>query len=588
MAFSSPAFSSVSSFISIVPEKFSGTGKPNLLVRGCLSTNYEKQSVSLDNDTDFRSNLLKHLKYPIGHPSFAEDIHVEHARKLKAFKHMLSRVRKDSFEGLAIIDAVQRLGIDYHFQEEIQQIIRRQYVISATYPFQHHYLQEIPLRFRLLRQEGYNVPTDMFNKFINKDGKFKQRVREDINSLMGLYEASQLCIGGEDVLDEARQFSSKLLNQSMSHLDPYQAKIVRNTLLYPYHRSSARFMAKNFFLSNFQGENEWIHVFQELAKMDFNLVQSLHQREIVQISKWWKDLGLAKKLEFAREQPLKWYIWSMACLTDANLSWQRIELTKPISFIYIIDDIFDVYGTLDELTIFTEIVNRWDHAAIDQLPDYMKICFKVLDDITNEISYKVYKEHGFNPVHSLRKAWSSLCNAFLVEAKWFASENMPKAEEYLKNGIISSGVHVVLVHIFFLLGQNVTKETVELIDNNPGIISSTATILRLWDDLGSAKDENQEGKDGSYVHYYMKEHQGSSVQAAEEHAMSKISDAWKCLNKECLSPNPFPASFTRASLNLARMVPLMYSYDDKQRLPSLEEYIKSLLFENEEPTRGVY
>ncbi|XP_031287270.1 (3S,6E)-nerolidol synthase 1-like [Pistacia vera] len=543
MAFSSPAFSSVSSFISIVPEKFSGTGKPNLLVRGCLSTNYEKQSVSLDNDTDFRSNLLKHLKYPIGHPSFAEDIHVEHARKLKAFKHMLSRVRKDSFEGLAIIDAVQRLGIDYHFQEEIQQIIRRQYVISATYPFQHHYLQEIPLRFRLLRQEGYNVPTDMFNKFINKDGKFKQRVREDINSLMGLYEASQLCIGGEDVLDEARQFSSKLLNQSMSHLDPYQAKVVRNTLLYPYHRSSAR---------------------------------------------WWKDLGLAKKLEFAREQPLKWYIWSMACLTDANLSWQRIELTKPISFIYIIDDIFDVYGTLDELTIFTEIVNRWDHAAIDQLPDYMKICFKVLDDITNEISYKVYKEHGFNPVHSLRKAWSSLCNAFLVEAKWFASENMPKAEEYLKNGIISSGVHVVLVHIFFLLGQNVTKETVELIDNNPGIISSTATILRLWDDLGSAKDENQEGKDGSYVHYYMKEHQGSIVQAAEEHAMSKISDAWKCLNKECLSPNPFPASFTRASLNLARMVPLMYSYDDKQRLPSLEEYIKSLLFENEEPTRGVY
>lgn len=126
---------------------------------------------------------------------------------------------------------------------------------------------------------------DMFNKFINKEGKFNQRVREDTNLLMGLYEASQLCIGGEDVLDEARQFSSKLLNESMSYLVPYQANIVRNTLLYPYHRSSARFMAKNFFLSNFQGENGWIHVFQELAKMDFYLVQSLHQREIVQISK---------------------------------------------------------------------------------------------------------------------------------------------------------------------------------------------------------------------------------------------------------------------------------------------------------------
>ena len=63
--------------------------------------------------------------------------------------------------------------------------------------------------------------------------------------------------------------------------------------------------------------------------------------------RWWKDLGLANKLEFARDQPIKWYIWSMASLTDPNLSEQRVDLTKPISLIYIIDDIFDVYGTVD-------------------------------------------------------------------------------------------------------------------------------------------------------------------------------------------------------------------------------------------------
>ena len=67
---------------------------------------------------------------------------------------------------------------------------------------------------------------------------------------------------------------------------------------------------------------------------------------------------MCKELKFARDQPIKWYIWSMACLTNPNLSDERIELTKPISFIYLIDDIFDVYGTLDELTLFTEVVNR--------------------------------------------------------------------------------------------------------------------------------------------------------------------------------------------------------------------------------------
>lgn len=64
---------------------------------------------------------------------------------------------------------------------------------------------------------------------------------------------------------------------------------------------------------------------------------------------------------------------------------------------------------------------------------------------------------------------------------------MPKADEYLKNGIISSGAHVVLVHMFFLLGEGTNKESANIVDDCPGIITSVATILRLWDDLGSAK-----------------------------------------------------------------------------------------------------
>jgi (3S)-linalool synthase len=87
--------------------------------------------------------------------------------------------------------------------------------------------------------------------------------------------------------------------------------------------------------------------------------------------------------------------------------------------------------------------------------------------------------------------WESMCKAFLVEAKWFASGKLPSAEEYLKNGIVSSGVHIVLVHIFFLLGKGLTKENVHKIDTIPPIISCPATILRLWDDLGNA-EVNQE------------------------------------------------------------------------------------------------
>lgn len=74
--------------------------------------------------------------------------------------------------------------------------------------------------------------------------------------------------------------------------------------------------------------------------------------------RWWKDTDLAKELNFARDQPIKWYVASLVCLTDSSYSEQRIQLAKSITFIYLIDDLFDVFGTLEELTLFTEAVCR--------------------------------------------------------------------------------------------------------------------------------------------------------------------------------------------------------------------------------------
>ncbi|CAK9141037.1 unnamed protein product [Ilex paraguariensis] len=557
------------------------TGKISVPVIQSLPTTHKW---TIAHDLTLGSNPSQRYEYLIGNPispvefSLKDEVHIKHARKLKEVRRVLSKAGEEPLEGLFLIDAIQRLGIEYHFQEEIEAILQRQYMAIKTDVHKYEDLYEVSLCFRLLRPEGYYVSPDAFSNF-NKQGKFTQELSKDVKGVMGLFEASQLSIEGEDILDEATNFSRQVLSELVTHLDPHQARTVASTLRNPYHKSLGRFMAKNFIV-DYRGTNGWENDLQELAKMDFNVVQSIHQRELLRVSKWWSDLGLAKELKLARDQPLKWYMWPMAMLTDPNLSYQRIELTKPISLIYMIDDIFDLYGTLDELVLFTEVVKRWDFSAVEQLPDYMKNCFKALYDTTNEISYNVYKAYGWNPIDSLRETWASLCNAFLVEAKWFASGKLPKAEEYLNNGIVSSGVHVVLVHLFFLLGHGRDKESECLVKDNPGLIISVATILRLWDDLGSAKDENQDGYDGSYVEYYMKEHQSSSVETAREHVINKISDAWKSLNKECLSPNPFSATFKKASLNLARMVPLMYNYDDNHQLPGLEELATSLLYDH--------
>ncbi|KAK8618335.1 hypothetical protein V6N13_132329 [Hibiscus sabdariffa] len=427
-------------------------------------------------------------------------------------------------------DAILRLGIDHHFQHEIEQVLQRHYMLSGDKGFHNSDLREVSLRFRLLRQEGYFVPAGVFNRFKDREGSFRHELCRDIKGLIELYEALQLEIDGEHVLDEAREFSSDTLkkwkNIKVGHIS---GSAIINTLDQPFHKSLSRLTARKLLTTDFRGTNGWINILRDVAKMDFNLLQSLNQKEIAHVSNWWEQLGLAKELRFARDRPVKW----------------------------------------------------WDYGACDGLPDYMKLCFKALHDITNEISQKVHKKYGRNPINSLKKAWSTLLKAFLVEARWFASGKFPKANEYLENGIISSGVHIVLVHIFFLLGLGSTDRDVEIIDNNPPIISATAAILRLWDDLGSAKDENQDGHDGSYVDCYMKENQGIiEVESARQHVIDMISDAWKVLNQQSLSRESFPMTFCKASLNIARMVPLMYSYDKNQRLPSLDEYMKSLLYQS--------
>ncbi|CAI9756556.1 unnamed protein product [Fraxinus pennsylvanica] len=512
------------------------------------------------------SDLSKPHQTILNGQSFKDEFSMEYEQKLKDVRELFKSEEFDNqIESLMLVDAIQRLGVDYHFQEEIEAVLQRHYM-EATTSFDGYSLHDLSLFFRLLREHGFFIPADIFNKFKGKDGVFEGKLKQDIRGLMELYEAAQLVTEGEDILDEAAKFSSQ---------------IVSNRIKHPYHKSIARFTAKKY-IRDFQHINGWGKTLKELAKMDISMAQTVNQQELIQISKWWKDLGLAQQFKQARNQPLKWYTWSMASLIDPSMSEQRLELTKSITFIYIIDDIFDLYGTPEELTVFTRAVHMWDYEALQMLPKSWKMCYKALLDTTNDIGYKIYKKHGYNPIDSLKSTWASLCDAFLVEAKWFASGQIPTSNEYLENGKVSSGVHVVLVHLFFLLGINKRTRGDVQVDDISVLMSSVAAILRLWDDFGSAKDEQQDGNDGSYIECYMKENPGSTIEIARKRVVDIISSEWKHLNKECLrlNQNSSSSSFTKASLNLARMVPLMYSYDDNQQLPVLEEFIKSTLFDD--------
>ncbi|XP_031126998.1 (3S,6E)-nerolidol synthase 1-like [Ipomoea triloba] len=481
----------------------------------------------------------------------------------------LYQFQEDDLQVLNVIDVIQHLGIDHHFHYQIGAILQRQYQ-KAEIDFQKiNDIYDISLRFRLLRQEGYHVSSDVFTKFTSQKGQFKEELSKDIRGLVALHEASHVSIEGEDVLDEAAKFSRESLIASMVHLDECQASMVKNTLQYPYHKSLARFTAKTF-IENMRIENEWEATLVNLSTMDYSITQSFYQEEFRQILGWWKGLGL--KDELAKNQQLKWYIWTLALIPDPSMSRERIELTKPIALVYLIDDIIDVYATFDQTIQFVDAINRWDLSVGEGLPDYMKRCLAVLFDTTNDINNLVFDKFGWNPIDHLKRAWKCLCSAYIIEAKWFATGKSPTANEYLQTGIITTGVPMVLITCFFLLGHGAFAGTTDIED----MIISVGAILRLLDDLDATQGEKQDGNDASYVEYYVKEHEGLSISDGKQCIINMVSEQWKLINKQCLSPTPIPASFRKSCLNIARMVPMMYNYSDTHCLPILQKQIMSM------------
>ncbi|KAK9714833.1 hypothetical protein RND81_06G123400 [Saponaria officinalis] len=359
-----------------------------------------------------------------------------------------------------------------------------------------HDLHKTTLCFRLLRQQGYNVSAEIFRKLKDKNGNFKQELGNDIKGLLSLYEASNLGVPGDHILDSAGDFSRHLL-RNFDSVEPYEASIIQDTLSLPCHKSLPIFMATDF-LQNFEismnllhgcsRERRWMEEIRNLARIDINKGQMSAEHEINEICRWWEELQLPKELKDTRNQPVKWHMWSLACLQGPHMAESRLELTNAISIIYTIDDIYDIFGTLDELTQFTEAVTRWEYVGFDNMPDYMISSLKALFDITKEISHKIYAKHGFNPEKYIRKLWAEFCDECLVQAKWIDSGYMPTTEEYMKSAIGGTGSYIVHAHIFFLLGEGFTDEKCkDLLRSHPDISYLAARILRLWDDLGSSE-----------------------------------------------------------------------------------------------------
>nr|QEE82241.1 trans-geraniol synthase [Prunus dulcis] len=484
---------------------------------------------------------------------------------IKDVKNMMFVETEDLIVQLELIDIIGNLGLTSHFEKEIKEALD---TVENSNSCIIENLYAIALHFKILRQHGYKVSQDVFGGFMDGKGALKESNFWDVKGTLELLEASNLAFEGERILDEAKASSTVALRGSkVWNLDDNLARQVVHALELPSQRRVGWFNVK-WHIHAYEKDNHANTILLlELAKLNFNMVQAALQNDLREVSMWWNNLGLKEHLKFARDRPVECFMFAVGLNFHPGYTSFRILLSKVINLILIIDDVYDIYGSLEELKIFTNAVDRWDVGVTEQLPECMKTCFQVLYNTTCEFAHKIEEESGWNlALPHLSKAWADFCKALLVEAEWYSRSYTPSLEEYLSNGCISSSVSVLMVHTFFsTTHRDGIKEIADFLHKNEDLVHNISLIVRLTNDLGTSTAEQERGDAPSAILCYMRE-MNASEDTAEAKIKGMIDNAWKKINGTCLrTPQqlPFLSPFiNNIATNIALMAHSLYQAGD--------------------------
>ncbi|KAJ0966083.1 hypothetical protein J5N97_027221 [Dioscorea zingiberensis] len=421
--------------------------------------------------------------------------HVE-IEKLKEEVRCLIKQENKLVARLELIDDVLHLGLGRHFGEEIKHVLTSISIKNAVSAMKED-LYAMALFFRLLRQHGFLVSQDVFSHFKDEKGCFRVSLKNDVKGMLSLYEASFLGFDGEETLEEARNFTTKHLGDLIPCMHPHLKVKVERSLELPLHRRTPRLEAR------------W----------------------------WWKKLGLGERTSFARDRLIECYFCAVGVVFDPEYGFCREELTKVMTLITTLDDVYDVYGSLDELQLFTKAVHRWESNGCDELPEYMKICYNSLYNTADELANKILILEGWDAMPYIRKVWTDLFKAFLVEAEWYHNGYKPSLQEYLDNGWMSVSGHVIMAEL-------------------------------------------ERGDTPTSIKCFMNEYNITENEARKETG-NLINRSWKELNEGLANCSPLSMFFGNAAVNLSRLMQCIYQHGDSHGAPDQEKQnqIKSLFFE---------
>ncbi|GJN39710.1 hypothetical protein PR202_gb28845 [Eleusine coracana subsp. coracana] len=419
----------------------------------------------------------------------------------------------DLIRKLELVDTLQRIGVDYHYKEEIHELLHGVYDDSDDGGYDDLYLTS--LRFYLLRKHGYTVSSDVFLKFRDEKGNISS---DDVNCLMTLYDAAHMRTHGEQILDNIITCNkSRLQHLLKTNLRPDLADEVLFTLETPRFRRVERVEAQRY-ISVYEKQATRDETVLELAKLDYNILQALYCEELK-------------------------------------------ELT--------------IYSTTEESNIFTRAIERWDKQMVEQFPDYLKAILINILNATNKIEEDL-KLQGYKHAEMFKKMVIDTARFYSAEVKWRDEHYIPDTiEEHLKISLPSSGCMQIATMAFILLGDVTSKEDVEWAFTFPKIIRGVCIVARIGNDIVSHEREAATKHVASTVQACMKQY-GGTVEEANDKLRVIIEEAWMDMVEECLDQK-HPMVLLEKAVNIARTMDFMYKREDMYTLSvKLKDVITSM------------
>nr|QTW97448.1 KSL2 [Artemisia annua] len=495
----------------------------------------------------------------------------------------------DLYARLSIVDTLERLGIARHFRVEIQNVLDETYKCWLQRDEQIFTdIVTCALAFRVLRINGYEVSSDSLNEIITEPFR-------DVYTALEVYRASQTIYKEESAFEEQSLRSADFLKWKISlasnQLSKYIHKEVESALKFPFYATleriytrrniehydvgNTRTLKTTYRSSNFSNKD-----YLTLAVDDYNTCQSIYREELKGLERWVVENKL-DQLKFARQKTAYCYFSVAATLSSPELSDARISWAKSSILTTVIDDFFDVGGSMDELANLIQCVQKWDvNVDTDCCSEEVRVVFLALKDAVCWIGDTAFKWQGRDVTRHVIDLWLDLMNSMMREAIWTRDACVPTINEYMENAYVSFALGPIVIPVLYFIGPKLSEEVVQSSEYQY-LFKLMSTQGRLLNDIQGFKREFKEGKLNAVT--LQMSHEKSGI--VNDEVVKEMKILVKNQRRELMQlvleakGSIVPRACKDAFWNMCNVLNLFYSTDDGFTGNAILDIVKGVIYE---------